>query len=341
VSCASTRLSAVHQQEAEVDKFLQQVQAVQENLGYNIMAQAGISIRIVFHTVFFYAYLFGLYLLPPGPDGAYSMYLMFATVWGVIAQTIYFFFWLISDIKEIFPEQAKATPALPIPSDSTSPTPKATITEIEKEEKNVDSKQKKHKSATRNANTNPTNTTQKPANNETNPLLSNLRGPPPVYTGDISGMILHCIYRGVCAPVGMSICVTFWAFYYYDKNLVFPAAFERYYSPLLVHMHYTLPFIVNLLDGVIINHNYKKSIPMLDMSLVFVLGFVYMCTLLGSRLTTGRWREVYINLSPTHTVVLVATFFASCLIFYKLMTVINSAVWNNRKEKKTEKNKEE
>lgn len=41
-------------------------------------------------------------------------------------------------------------------------------------------------------------------------------------------ILLHYIYRGVCFPIGMSMCVIFWAGYNIKQDLASPIMFTKY-----------------------------------------------------------------------------------------------------------------
>jgi len=139
----------------------------------------------------------------------------------------------------------------------------------------------------------------------------------------------------------MTSSLVFWSLYTFDRKLILPVSFDQYYSPLLVHLHYTLPFFVTLLDAVIDNHHYTSS-SVIDLTSLVIVILIYMCALFAGKFLRGKWaNEAFAHLSIVESVVFLFVVGVVGVGVYYLGKYINTTVWDKKKQTKTTKNKKE
>lgn len=95
-------------------------------------------------------------------------------------------------------------------------------------------------------------------------------------------------------PVGMVVVVSFWGVLHIaGREYIFPAALEAYYPPWLNHITHTVIAPINLLELVLVKHQYSED----KQAIVPLVAYMasYTSFLLYIKLRTGRFVYPFLN----------------------------------------------
>lgn len=135
-------------------------------------------------------------------------------------------------------------------------------------------------------------------------------------------------------PVGMIVVISFWGVLHIaGREYIFPVALEAYYPPWLNHITHTVIAPINLMEVILVNHQYPSD----KKALTPLIGYLasYTSFLLYIKFKTGRFVYPFLN---EMSAVPVGAFFVGvgvfAVFFYKSGKIIHDLVHGTKSIKK-------
>lgn len=136
-------------------------------------------------------------------------------------------------------------------------------------------------------------------------------------------------FSSLAFPIGQFVGIVFWGLFHYNRELVFPAAFDKFFPNYINHMMHTTVLVVQLLELVLLYHPYPQR--KYGMSITMFFCILYLSWTLVVAFYGGIWvYPIFEVLQPLQRV----GFMAVCALFggflYFLGEHLNHAVWAGR-----------
>lgn len=134
------------------------------------------------------------------------------------------------------------------------------------------------------------------------------------------------LFASVAFPIGIFVCLFFWAVHLYDDNLIFPPSVSKYYPWYANHMMHTAPLVSQLVVMLTTCHVYpaKKS-GLLTIGSVALTYLVWVCVIAHYG---GFWVYPFFKVMSTPVrAVFMVVISAMTFPLYMAGEAVNSMVW--------------
>ncbi len=134
-------------------------------------------------------------------------------------------------------------------------------------------------------------------------------------------------------PIGVFVCVVFWALFAIDRELIFPKRFDAFIPAFENHVLHTTVLALQPLAMAITRHEYPKTLKR-GVGATAAFCFAYLAWICAIAHFGGFWvYPVFKVLSPPMRVVFITVCALSGGLLYVVGMKINQAIWSNVKQR--------
>jgi len=140
------------------------------------------------------------------------------------------------------------------------------------------------------------------------------------------GRVRDHFFASVSFPLGVFVCVFFWAVHLYDQELIFPPKIAKYYPWYANHMMHTAPILSQMIAMATTCHVYpsRKS----GMATTGSVAFAYLAWVCVIAHYGGFWVYPFFKvMSPPVRAVFIVLITLFSLPLFRMGELVNKAVW--------------
>ncbi|XP_001951281.1 androgen-dependent TFPI-regulating protein-like isoform X1 [Acyrthosiphon pisum] len=167
-------------------------------------------------------------------------------------------------------------------------------------------------------------------------LMKILNGPNWLKLGSKFQTILSLSFSSILLPTGIFVCVTFWAMYAYDREVIYPKIVDNYIPYWQNHGMHTI--ILPLLLAELFTTRHKFPSVTASMSIFLGFGICYGLVFLGTYVEKGRWVYPLFGLfSFPISLGIMAVLFFKLMSFLFVGIFIQNMYWGKEEKKRHRK----